>query len=309
MKPRHSLLLSLLALSLPAAAITTPEIIASSLSTDCVAYRVTGICYWLLCTPFGCSVKTSIKVKHNLPELVVSAWSSPGDNPWQEMAVMEASLSGTQSGGDTHPRINNSKTRIRFKDTAAIGHPADASFFRFLNHAGYSCSSNVVPFQPYFLSSLDPLAWRSGMPEMLYPEALMPGRREVGQTGDLWGNVYPRTGALGQTHDYKAGAVTAQRTADIVTRKGQLHVYLPLVTAPRPGYWPPSPVQENVSGNHVWQMLSPRKENRCARFPDRSITDTYADRLSPKGNYTWALWRPYSCCQRRGQTFLGSTGG
>lgn len=73
MKPRCSLLLSLLALSLPAVAITTPEIIASSLSTNCIAYRVTGICYWLLCTPFGCTVKTSIKVKHNLPELVVSA--------------------------------------------------------------------------------------------------------------------------------------------------------------------------------------------------------------------------------------------
>lgn len=24
-------------------------------------------------------------------------------------------------------------------------------------------------------------------------------------------------------------------------------------------------------------------------------------------NYAWALWQPYSCCKRRGQTFLSST--
>ncbi|EAS1759877.1 TIGR03756 family integrating conjugative element protein [Salmonella enterica] len=308
MKPRRFLSLSLLALTLPALAITTPQIIASSLSADCVQYRIVGICYWLMCTPFGCAVKTSIKVKHNLPDLVVSAYSAPGDNPWREMALLNAPIS-TIGGGDTNPRITNSKTKIRFKDTDAIGHPGGETFFRFLSSYGYSCSNNVIPFQPYFLSTADALVWRSGAPEMLYPEALTPGLREVGQPGDLWGNVYPRSGALGQTHDYKAGAVMAQRTADIVTRAGQLHVYLPLVQSSRPGYWPPEPVSEGKSSNHGWQMLSPKMESQCAIFPDRSITDTYADRLATDGDYVWALWRPYSCCQRRGQTFLGSTGG
>jgi integrating conjugative element protein (TIGR03756 family) len=304
----HSLIPSLLAVTLPAAAITTPQIIASALSPDCLQYRVVGICYWLMCTPLGCSVKTSVKVKHNLPELVVSAYSTPGDNPWQEMAFFGTSIAGAEGGGDTNPRQDNAKTKIRFKNADAIGHPADASFYSFLSANGYSCSSNVVPFQPYFISTLDWLAWRSGIPEMLYPEALTPGVREVGQTADLWGNVYPRAGALGQTHDYKAGAVVAQRAADIVTRSGQIHVYLPWTPVSRPGYWPPSPVQEGKSGNHGWQMLSPKRENQCAIFPDRSITETYADRLATDGNYAWALWRPYTCCQRRGQTFLGSTG-
>lgn len=303
------LISSLLAVTLPAAAVTTPQIIASTLSPSCLQYRVTGICYWLLCTPFGCTVKTSVKVRHNLPELVVSAYNQPGDNPWREMTIMDGAAAGTLSGGDTNPRITHSKTKIRLKSSAAIGHPADATFFRFLSAYGYSCSSDVVPFQPYFISASDMLAWRGGIPEMLYPEALTPGLREVGQPGDLWGNVYPRAGALGQTHDYKAAAVIAQRTADIVTRSGQPHIYLSLTSSPRPGYWPPSPVQEGKSGNHGWQMLFPRLDMRCAIFPDRSVTDTYADRLSTNGSYAWALWRPYSCCQRRGQTFLGSTGG
>ncbi|WP_079969498.1 TIGR03756 family integrating conjugative element protein [Salmonella enterica] len=309
MRLRRSLSLLWLAVTLPAAAITTPQIIASALSPECLQYRVVGICYWLLCTPFGCTVRTSVKVKHNIPELVVSSYNHPGDNPWREMALTDAGASGTLSGGDTNPRITNSKTKIRFKDSAAIGHPADAAFMKFLSAYGYSCSSNVVPFQPYFLSTLDLLAWRSGVPEMLYPEAVTLGLREVGLPGDLWGNVYPRAGALGQTHDYKTGAVVAQRTADIVTRVGQVHVYLPLAPLPRPGYWPPAPVMERLPGNHGWQILSPQMSMTCAIFPDRNITDTYADRLSEAGSYAWTLWRPYSCCQRRGQTFLGSTGG
>ncbi|MDN8600318.1 TIGR03756 family integrating conjugative element protein [Citrobacter sp. S2-9] len=309
MRIHRYLSLSWLAVSLPVLAITTPQIIASSLSAECLQYRVVGICYWLLCTPFGCTVRTSVKVKHNIPELVVSSYSAPGDNPWTEMSVTDAAAGGILNGGDTNPRITNSKTKIRYKDTAAIGHPGGETFLRFLSAYGYSCTSPVVPFQPYFLSVTDSAAWRSGVPEMLYPEALTPGLREVGQPGDLWGNVYPRAGALGQTHDYKAAAVMAQRTADIVTRPGQLHVYLPLVAFSRPGYWPPQPVTEGLPDNHRWQMLSPKTEGHCAIFPDRSITDAYADRLDTGGDYAWTLWRPYSCCQRRGQTFLGSTGG
>ncbi|EBL8291854.1 TIGR03756 family integrating conjugative element protein [Salmonella enterica] len=309
MKLRRSLSLSLLVVALPVSAVTTPQIIASSLSTSCLQYRVVGICWWLLCTPWGCKVRTSVRVKHHIPELVVSTYSTPGSNPWRELAFTGVPAAGAIGGGDTNPRRNNAKTKIRFKDAAAIGHPADASFYRFLSGFGYSCSSNVIPFQPYFLSTLDILAWRSGIPEMFYPEALTSGLREVSQPGDQWGNVYPRAGALGQTHDYKAGAVVAQRTADIVTRTGQLHVYLPRISSSRPGYWPPAPVQEGKSGNHGWQMLSPQMSNQCAVFPDRSITDTYADRLAVDGSYAWALWRPYSCCKRRGQTFLGSTGG
>ncbi|EAR3735086.1 TIGR03756 family integrating conjugative element protein [Salmonella enterica] len=309
MNIRHGFSVSLLTVALPVFAITTPQITASSLSAECLQYRVVGLCYWLLCTPFGCTVKTSVKVKHNIPELVVSSYSAPGDNPWTEMKVTDAAAAGILSGGDTNPRITNSKTKIRYKDTAAIGHPGGVVFSRFLNAFGYHCNSPVVPFQPYFLSTLDAVVWRSGVPEMLYPEALTPLVRETGQPGDLWGNVYPRAGSLGQTHDYKASAVMAQRTADIVTRTGQLHVYLPLVPVSRPGYWPPQPVMEKKTDNHRWQLLSPGTEGHCAIFPDRTATDTYADRLDPGGDYAWTLWRPYSCCQRRGQTFLVSTGG
>ncbi len=52
--PRSLLAMLVAAAALPAAAsLTTPQIIASALYPDCVDYRVVGVCYLLLCTPFG----------------------------------------------------------------------------------------------------------------------------------------------------------------------------------------------------------------------------------------------------------------
>ncbi|VTQ34201.1 integrating conjugative element protein [Pseudomonas aeruginosa] len=42
-------------------ALDTATIVSSALSPDCLEYRVVGICYWLYCTPFGCSVRTSVQ--------------------------------------------------------------------------------------------------------------------------------------------------------------------------------------------------------------------------------------------------------
>ncbi|WP_240338255.1 TraU family protein, partial [Pseudomonas syringae] len=41
-----------------------------------------------------------------------------------------------------------------------------------------------------------------------------------------------------QADDYKAAAVIAQRAGDVVTRRGQIHIYQPLLAKPQSGYWP-----------------------------------------------------------------------
>lgn len=309
--PAHfTFLFSLLLCSgVPVKAITTPEIAASALSPECVKYRVVGLCYWLFCTPFGCTVRTSAKVHHFRPDLVVSAYSTTGENPWSEMALLSPPIAGlAEGGGDTNPRPANPRSKIRFKNADAIGFPAADALGEFFSQFGYICAPSSQALRPYFLSTLDALAWRSGVPEMTYPEALTPGLREVGKTGDLWGNIFPRAGAISQTHDYKAAAVIAQRVADLVTRTGQPHIYSPLTARSQDGYWPPSPVTEGDSDNHQWQMLAPKKSSTCAVFPDGAATDSHADKLAVDGAYAWTLWRPYKCCPRRGQTFLGSTG-
>ncbi|EIM35485.1 hypothetical protein PGS1_14141 [Enterobacter cloacae subsp. cloacae GS1] len=300
----------LLCLSNLAQAITTPEIAVSALSPECVHYQIVGVCYWLFCSPFGCSVRTSVKVRHFRPDLVVSAYSVTGQNPWTEMSLLSSPLPGiAEAGGDTNPRTVGQHSKVRFKNADAIGFPAGDALANFFAQFGYVCAPSSQPFLPYFLSTLDALAWRSGVPEMFYPEALTPGLHEVSKDGDMWGNIYPRAGALSQTHDYKAGAVIAQRAADLVTRSGQPHVYIPLAASSHDGYWPPDPVTEGDSNNHQWQMLVPQKSASCTIFPDGSSTDSYADKLAEDGAYVWTLWRPYKCCPRRGQTFLGSSGG
>ncbi|MBI6856090.1 TIGR03756 family integrating conjugative element protein [Pseudomonas cichorii] len=304
-KLRRRALALMLATSVPAfAAVDTATIVASTLSPDCLEYKVVGICYWLLCTPFGCKVKTSAKVRHFVPDAVVSGYSNTGENPWIEVAPMSASTAFAQAGGDGTTNHNNENNLAKFKNADVIGHPGGATFSQFASGSGYVCKGAATPLMPYMLSTLDTIAWRYGVPESVYPEALIPGRREIGSmaSANLWGSVYPRNGFLHQSDDYKAGAVVAQRAGDVVTRSGQLHVYQSLLAQPEDGYWPAGELVESDASTGKWQELTPTLSQSCAVFPNDSPRVQAQD-----AGYAWALWRPYSCCKREGQTFIGST--
>ena len=54
------------------------------LEASCHNYCFLGICVWLRCTLFSCSIETSEKIGHNNPDLVVSVYDFPGNNPFQE---------------------------------------------------------------------------------------------------------------------------------------------------------------------------------------------------------------------------------
>lgn len=287
----------------PSFALNTATIIAAALSPDCLEYRISGICYWLYCTPFGCSVRTSVRVSHYIPDAVVSSYSNTGENPWAEMAVMSPPNSTAQAGGNGTTNEAHENNLARFKNADVIGHPGAEVFSQFAGASGYSCDGAGTAFRPYLLSTLDTLAWRFNIPEALYPEALTPGRREVGarQTLNLWGAVYPRGGFLHQVDDYKAAAVVAQRAGDIVTRHGQVHVYQPLLAEAYDGYWPAGALLEGDVSTGKWQELTPSLSDRCAVFPHDDVRQQ-----AQRGDYAWALWRPYSCCQRQGQVLLGS---
>lgn len=297
----HPLVLSILLASGPSVALDTGSIAASVLTPDCLEYKVVGICFWLLCTPFGCTVKTSTKVRHFIPELVVSSYATTGANPWTEMAALSSPTSGAEGGGNLITPNTQRDNLPRFKNVDGIGHPGGWAATQLASHSGYACASGATAFMPYYLSTLDSLAWRHGIPESLYPESLLPGVREIGRqlAGNMWGNVYPRQGFLVQPDDFKAAAVMAQRAGDVITRNWQPHVYVPLIPVPRDGYWPPGPIVENDASTHKWQLLSPLVQPTCAIFPSDPVQ-------SADGGYAWSLWRPYSCCKREGQTFLFS---
>lgn len=211
--------------------------------------------------------------------------------------------SKADGGGDGTTNHDNENNLAKFKNADVIGHPGGYVFSQFASRTGYVCEGAGTAFMPYLLSTLDPLAWRYNVPEMVYPEALTPGLREIGSrtTSNLWGNVYPRGGFLHQTDDYKSGAVVAQRSGDVVTRRYQPHVYQPLLVDARDGYWPAGALKEGDASTGKWQELTPTLSNACAVFPHG-----YTRVQAKQGDYAWALWRPYACCEREGQVFLGS---
>lgn len=293
----------LLATGTPSFALNTSTITSSTLSPDCLEYKVIGICFWLFCTNFGCSVETSVKVRHYVPDAVVSSYSNTGANPWVEVQSMSRPNATAKAGGDGTTNEDHENNLAKFKNADVIGHPGGYVFSQFASSFGYSCEGAGTAFMPYLLSTLDTVAWRYNIPEMAYPEALIPGEREIGTRTDrnLWGNVYPRGGFLHQSDDYMAGAVVAQRAGDIVTRSGQIHVYQPLLADAEDGYWPAGELVESDAQTGKWQELTPTLSRTCAVFPH-----TEGRVQAQQGDYTWALWRPYSCCEREGQVFLGS---
>ncbi|WP_437610003.1 TIGR03756 family integrating conjugative element protein [Erwinia sp. V71] len=284
-------------------ALNTATITASALSPDCLEYRVVGICYWLFCSTFGCSVRTSVKVRHYVPDAVVSSYANTGENPWVEVRAMSMPNTTAQAGGDGTTNQDQENKLSKFKNADVIGHPGGTVLGQLASASGYSCEGAGTAFMPYLLSTLDTVAWRYNVPEAVYPEALIPGMREIGgrTSLNLWGAVYPRGGFLHQSDDYKSGAVVAQRAGDIVTRRGQIHVYQPLLATARDGYWPAGELVEGDASTGKWQELTPTMSSSCAVFPHSNPRVQ-----AQQGDYAWALWRPYSCCQRRGQTFLGS---
>src|SRR5687767_426 len=78
----------------------TGTITSSALSPECLSYRVVGICYWLYCSLSGCEVRTSVKVRHYVPDAVVSSYGSTGENPWRDVAFMSPANPTARGGGD-----------------------------------------------------------------------------------------------------------------------------------------------------------------------------------------------------------------
>lgn len=300
-----SLTMSEQASAIEGSEINTITISTASASPSCADWSVVGACFWLKCSWWSCRVRTSAKVHHFIPEMVVSAYNHEGQSPWTEMKWLNKLPTGELSMGGANNRPNQKYTQYRFKNAEAIGHPGGL-VFQMIGSFGYSCESQTTPYMPYFLSALDFLAWNHNMPEMFYPEALSPLMREVRTSTDQWGNIYPRSGSVTQTHDYKASAVIAQRVADIVSRSGQLHVYYPVQQSGGNGKWYPKEVEEGDDKTHRWQLLSPRIEQSCKVFPHGGDLASHSESFSNQENYSWALWRPYACCKKEGQVFLGN---
>ncbi|MCH8134777.1 MAG: TIGR03756 family integrating conjugative element protein [Proteobacteria bacterium] len=308
-----------------AGTITTPQILSKTAAATfaCMQWSPIGLCFWLDCSLFGCNVRSTLKIGHYNPDLVVSSYNELGGNPWLEIRntlglAQKTAANGLlgallpvpigSAGNRTEGSVNNRDHKnLLFRETDAIGHP-QRIFSGFL--PGLICDSQTRPFIPYFQSGIDALSWRQEIPEIFYPASFIPGLRELGHWPlQTWGGVFPRTGWTTQSEEPKAAALNAQRAGDIVTRIGQPHVYLPVTgsSSRNQRVWPPGPLIETDPRTGTWQMLLPRTDRNCKVFGTNdllSLTGWGAGRVDAGGDYVWNLWRPYQCCRRRGQFFL-----
>lgn len=291
--------------------ISGAEILAVSADLACLEWTAVGVCLWMTCTLVGCDFDYSIKVKHYIPDAVVSSYKNTGENPWTDVRSYSPPNSQAEDGGSNTEGTQINEQALRFKNADVIGSPGNSLFESLHNSTEFFCDPGATSYAPYYLSVLD-YAWRDPTLETAW--TISNFGRSVSKGLTHFGPVYPRIGFVHQGHDYKSAVVTAQRAADIVTRSNQPHVYWPMVWSAEQGYWPPGPVQEGNAATHKWQQLVPRGNSTgCVVFPDIDdtayITDPFSSRVNQSTGYAWNLWRPYVCCERAGAILVFHSGG
>lgn len=306
------------------------DIVSNSVNASCLAWRPTGVCFWLKIKLFSVSVRTSLKVKHYIPDLVISAYQNKGKNTWDMMSwtddISDSVAGGfglELEGGDTVDKRQGFRApvNLKFKHGTAIGNPLASVYGQ--SYMDYvMCQSGVTSFMPYFNSIADGMMWRTATPEIYTNilDILTPGKSNIGERNDgdeylftgVWSGLYPRTGFVNHSDDYKAAATVAARVASIVTSSPPTHIAMSANGSSKSGYWPAGEVDEWDSVTGKWQMLYPKMDDQCHLFGHISTSligdDGYSDRRDSGGNYAWNLWREYSCCRKEGQVFLGFVG-
>ena len=145
---------------------TSARLIAASMVgyPSCLKWAPVGMCFWLTCTPWGCKVRTSIKIRHYAPDLAISTFHDPLLHPWKDwgLPVSVAAQKGLNvllaaamvDSSGTRSREERTDKNVRFRDADAIGHPSIAVG---LSNTGAPmlCKQTVRAFQPYLLSLLD----------------------------------------------------------------------------------------------------------------------------------------------------------
>lgn len=298
-----------------AGALNSAIITADTLAAlpNCLHYEIKGTCFWL--TQTGEMVSTPY-VQHHLPDVVVSIFNKPGDNPWLEInATLDVAgqaaqtgivslITGVPAGGGQHSFQNPFEQHVFFKEVDVIGNPALPA----LPTTPVLLRSAAVPMMPYFQSLLDSALWR-GFPPLAVPEQVYAYGANVKHIiGSLstavWGGAYPPEGKIFAGNDAKAGAVAAQRAANLLTtRMTWGHLVQPLPT--HCGSECEAAIIQENSDQTQFQAIYPLMETTCSAFGKSA---DYGENVKTPANgaYAWVLWRQYHGCVPAppGSTFL-----
>lgn len=249
---------------------------------ECTQLRVVGVCIWIVCTMFGCDIDVTIKIGHFNPDVFVKV-----TNPQGADRAEDPKRTDTQ---------NRNHQNLIFQSAWVAGHPLTGRIY---------CPSNTTAARPYFWSRLDEPTWRWGGLDLLTLGAWVPGVHEIGDWPfNEWGHLYPRGGWMIQHSEPKSSAVVAQRVGDIITRSGEPHVYSsirgrPVFVEDQKLTWSPGGLVENSNEEGWFQMMRPKVE-QCMVVGENDTTSVRGwggGHVADNGEYFYALWRPYTCCE------------
>lgn len=143
----------------------------------------------------------------------------------------------------------------------------------------YMCASEVTPFWPYYLSSVDSIAWRGQYPfvDGTHSARFFTASNQVRPTGGTllsdWGWIYPRTGFLNNDHPGRTAAVLSKRAAAVAGDANVKARYR---------------IQTPNSATH--QKMSPNATDAC----EANIADLDSE-IEADDAYSYNLWVRYEC--------------
>ena len=295
----------------------TSEIIEATRqgAANCLDWKLIGTCFWLECGLTGCTVRTSPKVSHFLPDLVVTVQTEPAQQAWREMrtfyhGIQEQAIETAVGVVARHPAgfgslsmssINSSSISLRYLEADVFGHPQPS--LAIVNDYGFTCRSVTTRLYPYYMSAMDAIAWRDPSFDRAHLASTTPGQFEIGRWPfNSWGSVFPRTGWVKNADLAMGAAVTAQRAAFIATGDDVLRPHTRVGTGTRTNR-APGRIDTNDAFKGKWQLIHPVIRDSCSVFGSRP-SPMQRDRREDH-HLVWNLWRGYKCCQKAGQYFIG----
>ena len=294
--------------------ITSAQIIANTLKAapNCLHLRVLGACFWM--NGEG-EVSATPYVKEYLPDVVISVFKAPNQNPWFEIndsidkaggvaeSKMVSNLTGFEAGYGQHSLSNPMEQNVFFKETDVVGNPA-LPFIA--DKGGLLLPSTATPFIPYYQSMLDAPLWR-GLPQtkmaLIAEAAAMPADilHHIGTGLINWGGLYPIEGKVAESDDVKAAAVIALRAGYLITDPHSVfttgHVYQGLSDTCGE-HCHAAPIEEN-SDKTQFQLIYPQSDNACEIFGETAKykNENENENKNKKGAHVWVVWRQYHGCK------------
>jgi integrating conjugative element protein (TIGR03756 family) len=97
---------------------------------SCLSYNVRGSCFWLKCSFIFCSFNVTLRVRHYLPDVIVSTYNDVGHHPWADigkpLATTLDAVGGVILGATFDASANTARPereRTSFKSVDVIGNP------------------------------------------------------------------------------------------------------------------------------------------------------------------------------------------